>query len=385
MRNLSFFVLPLLICCLNANGQNNAFVLVDVSGSGPSSAKSQARDIVRDILNNQYSPGKYDPLWEWSKTLQPPLDPNKGCTQSMFNFSNSTLMIMPMGSKDRYRDYRITPVASTTDVSAFFSRNYPSTFNDSYSYLEIARAKAAGVARSAGITSFYQIEVTDALEDTESNQPPYTQDEWDLIQSNTSSVSYLGEITYNKQNVNNAYRIIFKLVNLNNSSVPKTPIVGGVNVASKELTIIKPGGTAKKPSDQNPGSVSVAWQCLGCKDSIEFTITIANTTNKKVKPITRKVKEFNAIFSITEPGTYKVSVSGDGLSAKSTYFKVGGESGGSGLLIFLLLALAAGAAWYFWNKRRNENLERDTNDYTGGINTYTPPPSSKKNQDEDSF
>lgn len=386
MRKLSGFLWFTLLCCLNVGGQSNAFVLVDVSGSGPSNAKSQARDIVRDVLTSQYSPGKYDPKWEWSKDLQPPLDRNKGCTQPMLDFaSNATLMIMPMGLKDRYRDYRISPVTSVIEASAFFSRHYPVVFSDSYSYLEIARAKAAGVARSAGITSFYQVEVTDALEDTQSQQPPYTQDEWDLIQSNTSSVTYLGELTYNRENPSDSYRIIFRQVSVNNS-VPKTPIVGGVNVAQKALTIIKPSGTVKKPSDQNPGSISVAWQCLGCNDSAEFMVSIVNTTDKKVKITPRKVKEFSTVFSVSEPGVYKVSVSGDGANAKSTYFKISGESSGSGLLVVLLLALAAGAVWYFWNKRRNENLERDPTDYTGGANTYMPPPPPpKKNQDDDTF
>lgn len=375
-------------CYLYSQGQSNAFVLVDVSGSGPSFAKSQAREIVRDILNNQYAANKYDPKWEWSKNLQAPLDRNRGCSQPMLDFaSNATLMIMPMGVKDRYRDYRISQIGSLMEVTDFFTKHYPTVFNDPFSYLEIAKAKAAGVAHSAGITNYYQIEITDALEDTQSVQPPYTQDEWDLIQSNTSSVSYLGELTYNKQNPANSYRIIFRTVNANHSQVPKTPIVGGVNVSRKEINIIKPRGTIKNPTIQNPGSVSISWQCLGCKDSTEFSITVLNTSNKKIKISPRKVKEFSATFVISEPGVYKVLVSGDGVTAKSVYFKIDGKNSGSGFLVFLLLALVGGAVWYFWNKRRNEQLDRDTNSYAGGMNTYIPPPAppSRKNQDDDTF
>lgn len=388
-RTIPIFIFLLMLAQTFCLAQGNVFVLVDVSGSGPSVAKSQARDLVRDIVLAQFDPSKHDPKWKWSNGLQTPLDPQKGATQPLLDFStNPTLVIMPMGGKDSYKNYKIAPVASPAEASSFFARYYPPSFNDPYSYLDIARAKAAGVARSIPITEFYQIEITDALEDTDSKQLPYTQEEWALIQSNTSSVTYLGEMTYDQENTAFAYRIIFKKVQVNNS-IPKTPIVGGgVNVAQKEVNIIKPRGTLKKPTPQNPGSVSIAWQCYGCKDSTEFTVTVTNTTNRKVRISPQKTRNFSTVLAISEPGIYKVSVAGDGASARSVYFEVKGNSGkGGGFLGFLLLALAAGAVWFFWNKRRNQRIENDPNDYTGGMNSYTPPPSTpvKKPFEDDSF
>ena len=59
----------------NAYAQNSIFVLVDVSASGPEPwVKTQARDIVRDLINNQYAANRYDARWHWSASVQSPLD-----------------------------------------------------------------------------------------------------------------------------------------------------------------------------------------------------------------------------------------------------------------------------------------------------------------------
>ncbi len=366
-----FFFLFLVAQTLFA--QNNVFVLVDVSGSGPDKTiKVEAGNIVKDLLANQFNSANYSKDWKWSDSLLPPFDRVKGTSQSLLTATlNSTLMIMPFGKQDRYENYKIQKISNLpSDVLAMFDNYYPKIFSDQYTYIEIAQAKAAGVAKTAGFDSFYRIEVTDAM--PVAPQSNYSPDEQFLIQNDNSTKTKLGEFVFGQT----AFRIIFTRVSIANSpNLVKTPIAKQ-NIDKKDLAIIKPSGTLKKPTVLNPPSVSIAWQCLGCADGTTYTVSLLNTKDKKVKVAPKKTNESSATFSITEPGVYKVSVSGDGASARSVYFEVKGKSGGGGFWVVLLLLGAAILGYYFWNKRRNDNLERDPNDHSGGVTNYQPSPSS---------
>lgn len=385
MRNVTLLFLFFLFE-LSLDAQNNVFVLVDVSGSGPADAiKTEAGVIVKDLLVDQFNPSNYNKEWKWSDSLMPPFDRVKGTSQPLLNTAaGSTLMIMPFGQHNRYEDYKIQKISNLPDdVLSMFASYYPKTFSDQYTYIEVAQAKAAGVAKTAGFDSFYRIEVTDAM--PIAPQSKYTPQEQFLMQNDNSTKTKLGEFVFGQTD----FRIIFTRVSIANApNLVKTPIATQ-NIDRKDLTIIKPSGTQKKPTTLNPPSVSIAWRCLGCKDSTLYNVTLLNTKDKKVRIAPKKTMESSATFSITEPGEYKVSVSGDGLTAKSVYFKVGKEGGGSGFWVVLLLIGAGFLGYFFWNKRRNENMQRVPNDLAGGYTGYQPPAQSnapkQKWDDPDGF
>lgn len=369
--------------------QNSVFVLVDVSGSGVEPAiKLQARDIVKDILNGQYTPSKYDPIWKWSPVVQAPLNTQKGTNGPILDVSqNPNLMIMPFGLPDRYKEFKIGKIDRIPDgVNTFFSNHYPTVFSDAHTYREIAKAKAVGVAKSIGIDTFYLIEVTDALQDTDSQRANFSPEEWRLIQTNLSTNTTLGELCYNCNANGKHCRILFSRVILQrgqSSNIISTPVVPGTNTTTKEISMVKPTGTLKKPTSIDAQNAVVIWQCLGCTDSTEFSVSVVNTKDAKIK-FNRKTRAFNAKFNLTEPGVYKVSVNGDGIGSKITYFNVGNgnsNSGGSGGFLWILVLLfAVGAVYYLWSRQRSSRTFIKP-DNTGGYTGYQPPSSSKKNED----
>ena len=380
------FLLP-----LNTWAQSSVFILVDVSQSGPKygadrvKIRQDAREMAKDIALAKYAPAKYDRDWEWSSTVDSRLKEIKeGRGEPLINTKkDGYAMVMPFGERPRYRDFQIDKLDDISEFEPFFNRHYPNVFEDMLTYDKIARAKAAGVAKSkqVDINSYYLIVISDELRDTGSKPPRYNSVEQKLLDDyGTASTKELklATIRYKRED-NHNFSLIIAKVNVSNLNIPHTPI-NPTNVEKKKLRIIKPKGSSKNPTEIDLGKqASVVWQCLGCGDSIQYTVKYTNLDNKKIRS-TKRTSGLSQKFDVEEAGKYKITVSGAGLS-KSSYLLA--SRGGGGDLLFILLVLGGllGGAYFLLNKRREQQLT-PTSQNIGGGNRWK---SNKKSDSENLY
>ena len=162
-------------------GQSGVFVLVDVSASGPSSEfpRADAKRITKELITGNYKENNF-PDWEWSgeqDIIIENIRKGNSPSQAIIDVKKDNyIMVMPFGIKNRYKDYRIEKVENLQEVEQFLESYYPSRFKDQQTYIEIARAMAASIAKSkdVSISSYYLFEIWDGLPDTNSKLPGYT-------------------------------------------------------------------------------------------------------------------------------------------------------------------------------------------------------------------
>jgi len=378
MRNMRLIPILLFISYLIPLGswaQSSAFILIDVSASGPKYGKDRvkirldAREMAKDIVLGQYKPAKYDRDWKWSNTVPPRFkEIQEGRGKPLIDTNqDGYVMIMPFGERPRYRDFQIEKLDKISDFEPFFNKHYPIAFKDLYTYDKIARAKAAGVAKSnqVNINSYYLIVISDELRDTGSKPPKYNSVEQNLIDdygTASTTETKIATIRYSGTE-NHNFNVVIAKVNVSKLNINPTTI-NPTNVGKKKLTIIKPKGSSKNPTEIELGKqASVVWQCLGCGDSVRYTVKLTNLDNKKIRS-TKRTSGLNQRFDIEETGKYKITIGGAGLS-KSTYLIASRGGGGDMLFILLVLAGLFGGAYFMMNKRREQQMTGSTQN-TGG-------------------
>ncbi len=377
MKTLYASLFLLLSFPLLLSAQSSAFVLVDVSGSGPqqNTVREEAKNIARDLCLGKYQSAIYDSKWKWYGKPDPKIkDIIEGKGQAMVDPNrDGFLMIMPFGKKDRYRKFQIEKVNSATDISNFFDAHYPRVYTDPLTYKEIALAKAASIAKGnqVSIDQYYLIEVSDQLSDTGSKVPLYDQIEKEILADYGSSNAFevkLATLRYEGSNKN--YQIIIKQVNVKNINVgPSVP--GSRNVSKKSLSLIRPeGGTLKKPIEYKG---PIIWRCLGCDSTLSYKVTAVYRGKKKgVKKISRTVSGTSVNLNYPEPGIYQISVSAEELRSRSAFIKVnarnnnssstsGSEGGCSGFPVVLFFLLVAGGAYYMLKEPKPTNRSNSNN------------------------
>jgi hypothetical protein len=285
---------------------------------------------------------------------------------------------MPFGIKSRYEDYQVQKITNLSQVDAFFNKNYPKLFKDLYTYDDIARAMTASLAKgnAINIKSYFLIEISDQLTDTESVPPQYTDfEEKIMAKYGTDKATERKIATLDFKSGEIEYKVIVKKINVENLNIQQAN-PNANNVAIKSLTLKNPSGNTKKikPQKQNPGTVVIQWSCLGCDSTTKFSVRVNNLDNKKVnygKSTSNMNERFN---NITEPGVYQVTVSASGVGVQNGYFEIAGESSGGGGFLFILLLIGLGISGYtLYKKQQSKPNDWDDRDSSNKPNPPPPP------------
>ncbi len=173
-RSLTFFKLSALAFGLFLSVQSYAqqikdvFVLVDQSGTmNNSKVNDEAKQIICDMITGDLS------LSDWgSKGWQ--IVPAAG---SFFNNQGSQMIkeggklcIIPFGNMDRVTKFSIASYTDNGSAQMFIKNNFPSSFADAYTYLNLAKAYAVHIAADNKIRGkVYMIIYTDGMGDYEKN------------------------------------------------------------------------------------------------------------------------------------------------------------------------------------------------------------------------
>ena len=145
MKKTALFFLFLISCW--AYAQEHVIVLVDVSKSIQQEHFRQTRDVVKNVLlGNPINNGNY----HLNMDAKSPIKFKSG---TPLVFSGKKLLIMPFG-ETKWMNGPFAPktIRSAGDIASYFESTYPKYVSDQRTYLDLARAKAAQIAKSQGIS-----------------------------------------------------------------------------------------------------------------------------------------------------------------------------------------------------------------------------------------
>ena len=171
---------------VRAQNINDAFVLVDVSGSMKSQQiNNEAREIIYQMLDGSFDVSNLSDGWK--KVDNSNICPLFKTTKIIQD--NSQICIMPFGNCERMKDYTFIDVKS---FSTSFHQSFPKVYKDSYTYLSLARAYVVHSAIERGINKMvYLIVYSDGKGTTAENisYPGDLQKIWDFYGTNSNSYS----------------------------------------------------------------------------------------------------------------------------------------------------------------------------------------------------
>ena len=151
-----FLLFPILT---HAEDINDAFVLVDVSGSMTDAKTNlEAKSIIQEILVGDFSMSKWQ-NYGW-KLDDSKAQVNKLPTSTILR-DGSHFYMVPFGEMNRVKEWSGHTYKDALDFATFYSQRFPTTFNDDWTYLTLAKAYVGSIALSDGVRTAYVIIYTD--------------------------------------------------------------------------------------------------------------------------------------------------------------------------------------------------------------------------------
>ncbi len=367
MKRGLLILLLVLVCLLHSFGQNNVFVLVDVSGSrGADPIKVDAKRFVLDFVMGAYNPNGWTPNNITEKAFS---DIIAGKNTPLVS-QGSWYCIMPFGNLNTYKGNHIEQCKiGPDDFKNGYQRHYPSRFTDGYTYIQIAEAYTISLAKTYRLNEYYVFVITDNLGDQDDTNSKNSYDDFEeklLLEwgnSSSSIVHNIGSFTKSKYYIN-----LKKVVNVQQSKMPTNPkitpppIIVGPTDSNAVIKIASPsGGKKNKEVELSSDQLVVNWSCKNCPAGGKFVVSVTEYEGGKFREVKKDLQSNSC--SITLPdGTFKISVSGQNFVAQGDTTFVSVSTGGAGWIIWLLVILvAAGIGYWFWNKRRKETLDDTSN------------------------
>lgn len=364
MKKLYILTLFLLLFPFLGNSQDNVVVLVDVSKSIKQSYFAQTKNVVKDIiLGNPINNSNFSV----SIDAKSPIIIGKKPLIS----SGKKLLIMPFG-ETYWMNASFKPTSISilpTDVETYINSKYPTRVSDNRTYLKLAKARAAQVAKSQGMDTYFLLLVSDNINDDyggPNTKPVYNAAQRHLVENfATLSNPYLapkhGEIDFV---LDHNYKIRIFHVNLANWNYsPPASLIPSMKKDSIEYCKLKfisyTNGTRKKPKEVKNNQITFRWTASNSVEGTKYNFSIKSTDGNKQNNITKKTSS-NSFSTELPNGTYRISVSvpGGACFSDTTYIEIDGGGSGSGFwILFLLVALVAAGFWLYKRNERNKTEE----------------------------
>lgn len=351
--------------------QQSVFVLIDVSGNPldlPDSKKitpemrDEAVSLVKAVITATYDSTLFE-NWIPKKLQGEVLNIYAGRGQALLD-KNGYLLIMPYGDRDTYEHFRINLIQNyPADFDTYYNYATGLSYRDPWTYEDIATAKAADIALdpNVNIRNYYLFKIKGLGGDITGSRP-YTPEDLEYLANYIRDDFSLGKFVY--KDISKQYSIEVSKVDISKMTTQGT-IIKPIHVDKPVLEIISPAGTKKNPYKAKKGQpFGVAWKCMGCGDSSDFTVSVRGEKSelKKVK------NKYSTTLQLDQSGDYTVSVSATGINSKNkVYISVSGGGSGSGFW-WLLLVILIGLVIYYvikndpfgWkeNKEKPENKGR---------------------------
>lgn len=388
-----------LLLSILGQAQDHVFILVDVSGSRRNDPiKMDARNQVHDLIMGNYQTNG----WEAVKVTDKKLDAQiNGKSQKALIGANSWVCIMPFGEKGTYQRYELQQNKNhPADFNQLFNTHYPTVFRDNYTYIQIAQAFTASLAKSYNLNEYYVLVVTDGLGDQDDTNSKNSYDSFEeelmLEWNNASSaiVKNVGTLKKSKYYIN-----LKKVENVKGTSIPTSanvtpPVIPAIEDTTPPTPVIKitspAQGRKNQETELTTETLNINWTCTNCPKGIKYNVLVSQYEGGKYREAKKDIYSNATSFKVPD-GKFRITVSAANYpeaKAHYTYVKVG--TGGFGWILFLLFLLAlAGGGYYFWNKQRGAKeagprSDVDADDMFSSRNPEPPsgPSTSTSNNDE---
>jgi hypothetical protein len=345
-----FFTSTILI----VKGQSSVFVLVDVSKSVTQSQLTDARQALIEVLVGTpltkafISQGTSHDLANFKLVIGDKLSVSK------FGGLQTTLSINP----------NIIQIQNpATDVSRVLNST-SWTPTDNQTYIQLAKAKIAEYAKNHKIAQYKLYIISDNVQDDygPGGKPNYPDDYTrNLAEGYNTSTNQVNEQGYTK--IKFAPNSLFTLSFSPNVDVSKYTLPGNVNLpitsdANTPAAIVLTSfadGKKDRPKSTNENSFNISWSC-NCQKDVKFNVALTEIEGGKYRDSKKNVTSNSIRFSDVPSGKFKVVVSALNANSAMTYIETP-SSGAGWIIALLLIAVAGGTGYYFWNKKRQEKID----------------------------
>lgn len=319
MKRFVFILMSLIGCMTYPNTATaqrikDAFVLVDVSGTmRHQQINNEAKNIISDMLQGQLNISNYS---GWQKVHIQGVSSNCPLISQTSNPLTSLggkVCIMPFGNMSRVEDYRFVDMSN---FQSSFSSLFPSIFNDSWTYITLAKAYTVKVALENGLSKnkFYMIIYSDGAAESQNGNVGYTEDYQTIIDHfGTDNDSYCKkEAILRKER--NGIRFDIEIWTMgpippaptNCATCGQSPCVCPPKTPALEITFPSDG---KSPEDP-----------IVAKTKEETTLKWKNSNGKpKVSVLYKKDKKFKSIPPKEKDSYYTYKIIGN--TAEVTFYK----------------------------------------------------------------
>jgi len=367
MKQFMSFLLTLFFLQGHLSAQNNAFVLIDVSGNPRSLDSSErvtaqmrreAEELVKQLIQGQYDASRFQPNWKLSGNTDPRIENIVNGNGQPLIEPGGHLLMMPFGAKGTYTQFKINKIQNYPSDFTNYWRT-PTSYGDQNTFGEIAKAKAADVAIDANLSSYYLIVISGLGEDTDSNTNIYTPTEIEYMDNYKSAVIQNSLAIFRYQDLNRDFKIevshmdLKKMRGSSSNTAGRTQIIKTDNVDKKSLEIVTPKGVRESPFGLENERLLVSWTCLGCEDSTEYVIRVTNLDDRKNAQVKKVSGRLNHSFNLEGDGLYQVSVSGDSGLSDRQFFELK-TGGGKGFLTLLILLVLGGVGYFVFKQLKTK-------------------------------
>lgn len=392
MRRFVSFLLLLLVSFI-ANGQTNHVVLlVDVSGSVRKYDPYEVKNLMKSVLTGNPNP---NPNYYY--------EPASGSNFKLFNGQplvgvGSKIIIIPFGDITTSNNSHIETIkSSATEVEQMLDLYYPREFSDNLTYITLAKAKAAEVAKNSGLNSYIMFTITDGMNDYFGHlkSPGYSALEQQLVDNYLSKTNpveekkFDGYIRYNND-PKNLFKISVGAVDVTkykpvNPSTPATPLTTTSEEDCEIVLTSYAGGKVTNEKEVREEKVNLNWIC-NCAGKVRYNVIITPLAkgSKKSKIVKNNITS-NSYSTTLKNGRYKIVISGVIDNSKIaipaiTYIHV--KTGSMAWLFWVLLILIlVGIVYFLWKRKQDEKKLENPDAPSSPRTPYKPntknsPPSS---------
>jgi len=353
MKRLLYLLL-LFFVAFQANAQENVFILVDVSKSVKQNELLNAKQLVKDILTG-------NPINSSAFITD-------GNVQPSLLRAGSKIMIMPLGERTTVMNYNpnIVDVNNQAEIISFIEQNFPITPRDNWTYISLAKARMAEIAKKKNINNYKLIFVSDNISDDFGGRPNYSTYEQQLVDGyNTQSNPVREEPGIRiKLITNNAFSVFIQKIDVSGYTPPNigsSQSIDSISAPLKiELTTFK-GGTSSKPIVHKENKITIGWFCKNAPKNAQYKIRVSpiGISGEKTQTYTATGNSYNV--SNLSNGKWKITVSSDSanFNAASATTTIEINTGSSYWFLWLLLiaALGGGGYWY-WKKTQDDKIKK---------------------------
>ena len=370
-------------------GQNNVFVMVDVSQSGARQFKEkEGQSLIADIILANYTKNNH-PDW---KVLDDTITDSKikqilmGKGSSLVA-NNSVVGVLEIGNYNRHLTHKsFDRLTSNSDFTSFLSRNYPkNVWTDSKTIIELPMAWLAGFLKNENLTEYFVFIISDEQQDkgNPGSLTQYSYEDKKMIADYGKGSKKPEKIcTLNaSSNGKEMFLTIWKIDLTGNPIKPitNTGIVIPEGESLKiELTTFK-DGTIQKPCTVNNNKFTVSWFCKNAPKNMQYKIKLSPNNISGEKPQSYITAGNSYSFQNIADGTWKISIQAASpeFKASSANSTIEVNAGGPTWLYWLLpiAGIIGGGVWWM-RKMKNDKIKKlnsfsDNDSFSSGskINT----------------